>query len=1234
VLDGSGIPIGQFEGGRPGKPGAGNDPDLHHAHVTPTAVFLQEGPATANGGINGGEIRRNNGHATNVAGVMIGNGPNANDKGVAPGAELYASAASTIDGTWEAYWRDWLYTAQRVIRPAANFSNDIETQVVNVSTTMPPFFDEGNGAAMFDGIDGNNFVNLGLDWISGTGQTTSGKNSLIVYGSGNRLTPPNILPAAYNGLVVASTEKDGNGVFNKVNANNSAFHTATDNGRQFINLVAPGVDIRVPRLGNPPYDTESGSSLAAPQVTGAVAMLAQYADYWAATINDPEHWNSDAFQPEVMKAVLMNSADKVNGRLGTTKTILDSQGNGWDDSDASDRVLFRNAEQIATAQRLPLDLEMGTGQLNVRRALDQYDAGEFHPVGAGNTLPTQAWDFNTINGQGNEQVYHLPALQMNSYISITLTWNRMVNLTERAGGRAGLYDQGEMFQPLTLSNLDLRLIDRTANNQIVWKSASEIQNVEHMFFLISNNNHEYDIVVRQIGAAGTNYSLAWWAQRARQGAGMVQGTAWSDADAGGTWGGSEDGKEGIFVNLYDAEKTWIAATTTDSEGEYEFGDLDPGNYYVVFTQPEDSTFTELDVGSNDAIDSDADAFGRTETVTIEDDEEFVLDAGFIPRPTGSVSGRVWNDDDSDGIQDGGEASQEGVLVGLYDDADNLIDVAATDEDGAYEFNWLDAGDYYVSFVAPVNFDFTDQDAGSNDAVDGDADGTGTTATFSLTSSQQKEHVDAGIDLTSSSVRGWVWNDIDEDGIQDTDEYAVQWAEVELFDTTPTLIASTMTDENGEYRFDNLDADDYYIVVTKPFGYASFSDQNEGSDDTVDSDVDSDGETASFSLGSAEIKDHVDAGLISVEYGSIGDTVWEDMNNNGAKNSGEPGIAGVFVDLYDSEDNWAGSAMTDAAGHYEFLGVAPGDYYLVFELPDGESFTTQNQGSDDAVDSDVDTNGETATFTLDPGEEKTDLDAGFHHTNIAPVLTVPGAQTVNEDGTLVLSPGNGNAVSIADADAGSGPLEMSISTNMYVTLNLNGVSGLTFTEGDGTADPYMVFTGTLANINAALNGISFVPDPNWHGQYLIVDITIDDQGNTGGGTLTDDGTIYITVNSVNDAPSGADNPVYTSQNTDYVFSTSDFGFSDSIDGDSFLAVKITSLPTTGTLYWNNGSSWVAVTASQFISASDISAGKLKYTPPASYTGSPTFTFKVQDDGGTAFGGIDLDPIANTITINVS
>src|SRR5439155_136961 len=103
-----------------------------------------------------------------------------------------------------------------------------------------------------------------------------------------------------------------------------------------------------------------------------------------------------------------------------------------------------------------------------------------------------------------------------------------------------------------------------------------------------------------------------------------------------------------------------------------------------------------------------------------------------------------------------------------------------------------------------------------------------------------------------------------------------------------------------------------------------------------------------------------------------------------------------------------------------------------------------------------------------------------------------------------------------------------------------------------------------------------------------------------------------------------------------FAAADFGFSDPNDtpANSLLAVKITTLPSAGSgTLTDNG---VAVTAGQFVSVADINAGKLVFTPAANANGSPeaSFTFQVQDDGGTANGGVDLDQSANTMTINVT
>src|SRR5439155_891007 len=130
-------------------------------------------------------------------------------------------------------------------------------------------------------------------------------------------------------------------------------------------------------------------------------------------------------------------------------------------------------------------------------------------------------------------------------------------------------------------------------------------------------------------------------------------------------------------------------------------------------------------------------------------------------------------------------------------------------------------------------------------------------------------------------------------------------------------------------------------------------------------------------------------------------------------------------------------------------------------------------------------------------------------NDAPVNSVPAAQSTNEDTSLVFSSGNGNHISISDVDGGAGSEQVTLTgTNGAITLS--GTSGLTFSTGDGTADATMTFTGTVANINTALNGLSFAPTANFNGAASLQLVT-NDQGNTGsGGALSDTDNVAITV----------------------------------------------------------------------------------------------------------------------------
>jgi hypothetical protein len=113
-------------------------------------------------------------------------------------------------------------------------------------------------------------------------------------------------------------------------------------------------------------------------------------------------------------------------------------------------------------------------------------------------------------------------------------------------------------------------------------------------------------------------------------------------------------------------------------------------------------------------------------------------------------------------------------------------------------------------------------------------------------------------------------------------------------------------------------------------------------------------------------------------GTIGDFVWDDRNRDGVQDVGEPGLSGVLVQLLDGAGNLIDSTSTDATGYYAFTGVSAGTYIVAFGSRTGYDFSPQNQGGDDAVDSDADrANGRTASFAFAAGETRLDLDAGMY-----------------------------------------------------------------------------------------------------------------------------------------------------------------------------------------------------------------------------------------------------------------
>jgi large repetitive protein len=253
-------------------------------------------------------------------------------------------------------------------------------------------------------------------------------------------------------------------------------------------------------------------------------------------------------------------------------------------------------------------------------------------------------------------------------------------------------------------------------------------------------------------------------------------------------------------------------------------------------------------------------------------------------------------------------------------------------------------------------------------------------------------------------------------------------------------------------------------------------------------------------------------------------------------------------------------------------------------------------------------------------------------NDAPVNTVPTAQPIFEDQSRVFSVANGNAIVVADIDIGSGNFTTVVSVPAGQGLLTAITGGGATIAGNGTRS--VTITGTRAQVDAALNGLAYAPLANFNGATILTVQTSDNGGTGSGGVLTDTDTVDIIVSSVNDAPAGTDKTATINEDTNYTFSTSDFGLTDTSDipANTLLSVVITTLPSAaeGVLKLAG----VAITVGQEISLANLTS--LTFTPTANLNGTDVgaFTFQVRDNGGTANGGINLDPIANNFSFNIT
>jgi len=430
----------------------------------------------------------------------------------------------------------------------------------------------------------------------------------------------------------------------------------------------------------------------------------------------------------------------------------------------------------------------------------------------------------------------------------------------------------------------------------------------------------------------------------------LAGTVFEDVDLDNARDAGELGLPGVRLTLMELEGTQYLATgrtaVTNADGSYLFDDVLPGTYRVVETQPEGFYSIGATAGSvgqqQRGVVAGADVISQIALVGGEDS----VGNDFAEARPATLSGHVYHDADNDGVLDPGETGIGGALVRvqyLPPGATGVTPVPlspapapqqlTTAADGSWSIAGLMPGNYFVEEVQPAGYLDGLDAAGTaggvahnpGDTIDG----------IRLQSGQSGREYNFG-ELMYNSISGRVIVDANGNGLIDPGETPLAGVTVVLRDASEGVRATVQTDAEGRYVFTGLGPGIYAVEETQPGGYYDGAEL-----------VGSAGGTLSPPDSITGIR--LVSGTAAVGYDfcelepvSISGFVYVDQDDDGVRDSGEAGIAGVELTLLDEQDQSTQiTAVTDAVGFYRFGGLMPGRIYGVAE--------TQPQGFLDGLD---------------------------------------------------------------------------------------------------------------------------------------------------------------------------------------------------------------------------------------------------------------------------------------------
>ena len=548
----------------------------------------------------------------------------------------------------------------------------------------------------------------------------------------------------------------------------------------------------------------------------------------------------------------------------------------------------------------------------------------------------------------------------------------------------------------------------------------------------------------------------------------VSGTVYYDKDRSETLNNSEPGFDGITVKLLGEDGQVVATTTTKADGTYSFAKL-PAGKYTVKVEPSD-LLKKLE----QTEDPDGTKDNTSGVVQVSHDNPSVKNVNFGYATNYTIKGTIYRDADRSETLEDGEKLYQGVTVDLLDNAGHVVATTTTDAHGAYAFTNLEEGTYKVR----VRKEGPIADLVQTEDPDGTKDNTSGDITLEL-NDPIKENVNFGY-ISNNSISGTIYRDDNRSNSLNGGEAGYPAQTVQLLDKDGSVIATTTTDANGNYSFDNLPDGTYSVKVVKD-GALTDLEQTEDPDGTKDS--------ASEPIVLSEdnpTKKNVNFGYVPDYF--IKGTIYRDGNRSGALDTDEKLYEGVTVNLVDADGNVVAATTTDANGNYSFDKLPAGTYSIKV-VQDGTIAGLEQTGDPDAT---KDNASEPITLNND-NPSRTDVNFGYVNNNsLSGTVYRDDSRNGDQDGTepgysgvtVQLLDKDGQVIATTTTDANG---NYSFSKLPDGTYSVKVVKDGELADTEQTEDPDATKDGssepvTLGEDNPTKDHIDFgyVPDYSIHG----------------------------------------------------------------------------------------------------------------------------------------------------------